>query len=354
MSRRAANAISFAPAFREVLSMRHDLARAALACLLAIATVAALPAAPARGQDAARFRAFLESGGDVTRALRPLAEKTSDSVVRIRTRGRTVGLGIVVDADGLILAKASSVPAKANCRVADGRSYDARVVAVDDAWDLALLQIDAKGLAPAILEEAPRFGLGRWMVSVGTTRDPLGVGVVSVLPRTIAPRRGFLGVELDDARTGVGVRVNDVVRGSAADDKLRIGDRLTSVNGKAVGTWRECVAAIGANKPGTPIELEVLRGEERLTVITRLGQRPETTGEDYGEGDLSIRRAGFPNVVQHDTPLEPFEIGGPIVDSRGRIVAMNIARAGRTQTLAIPSSDLREVLERLRESMRRA
>ncbi len=328
--------------------------RAVIASALVLSMASTLPIASAFAQDADRFRQFLESGGDVTQALRPLADDARKSVVRIRRGGRTVGLGIVVGADGLILAKASAVPEKANCRLSDGRSLDATIAAVDETWDLALLQVEAEGLVPAELEESPRFGLGRWMVSVGTSSDPLGIGVVSVLPRTIAPRRGFLGVELDDARSGVGVRVNEVVRGSAAYRKLRVGDRLTSVNGSTVSNWRECVAAISANKPGSPIELEVLRGEERLTLITRLGQRPETTGEDYGEGDLSVRRAGFPNVIQHDTPLEPFEIGGPIVDSAGRVVAMNIARAGRTQTLAIPSTNLKKVLDRLRDAMRRA
>ena len=42
-------------------------------------------------------------------------------------------------------------------------------------------------------------------------------------------------------------------------------------------------------------------------------------------------------ILQHDSVLKPSECGGPLVDLDGKVVGINIARAGRTETYAIPS-----------------
>ena len=61
-------------------------------------------------------------------------------------------------------------------------------------------------------------------------------------------------------------------------------------------------------------------------------------------GRLSTRRSGFPEVIQHDCPLQPNQCGGPLVNLDGDVVGINIARAGRVETYALPA---RVVLERL-------
>ena len=63
-------------------------------------------------------------------------------------------------------------------------------------------------------------------------------------------------------------------------------------------------------------------------------------------GPLRARRAGFSSAIQHDTVLSPRDCGGPVVDLDGRVVALNIARAGRVDSYAIPAS----VVERLVKS----
>src|SRR5690606_17538087 len=55
-------------------------------------------------------------------------------------------------------------------------------------------------------------------------------------------------------------------------------------------------------------------------------------------GPLSERRTGFPLALQHDTVLTPQECGGPLVDLDGRCVGINIARAGRVNSYALPAS----------------
>jgi serine protease Do len=54
-------------------------------------------------------------------------------------------------------------------------------------------------------------------------------------------------------------------------------------------------------------------------------------------GALSDRRNGFPIILQHDAALRPSDCGGPLVDLDGKVVGINIARAGRTETYAAPT-----------------
>ena len=61
-------------------------------------------------------------------------------------------------------------------------------------------------------------------------------------------------------------------------------------------------------------------------------------------GELSERRAGFPTALQHDTVLKPSDCGGPIVDLEGKVVGINIARAGRVESFAIPAGTIKTLL----------
>ncbi len=55
---------------------------------------------------------------------------------------------------------------------------------------------------------------------------------------------------------------------------------------------------------------------------------------------ISGRHDDFPAVLQHDTLLRPGECGGPLVDLSGKVIGVNIARGGRTETYAVPSDVL--------------
>jgi serine protease Do len=54
-------------------------------------------------------------------------------------------------------------------------------------------------------------------------------------------------------------------------------------------------------------------------------------------------------AFQHDTVLRPADCGGPIVDLDGRVIGFNIARAGRTESYALPAVEVNKVLDQLRK-----
>jgi serine protease Do len=45
--------------------------------------------------------------------------------------------------------------------------------------------------------------------------------------------------------------------------------------------------------------------------------------------------------------LRPIDCGGPVVDVDGKVVGLNIARAGRVESYALPSSLVRETVDKL-------
>ena len=65
---------------------------------------------------------------------------------------------------------------------------------------------------------------------------------------------------------------------------------------------------------------------------------------------LSRRRDGFDAVFQHDATIEPEQCGGPLVDLDGRLIGINIARAGRVESYALPLAEVVAALARLRAS----
>jgi len=52
-------------------------------------------------------------------------------------------------------------------------------------------------------------------------------------------------------------------------------------------------------------------------------------------------------VMQHDILLYSKTTGGPLVDLDGRCLGMNIARANRAESFAIPLEDLKTITDKL-------
>ena len=61
---------------------------------------------------------------------------------------------------------------------------------------------------------------------------------------------------------------------------------------------------------------------------------------DGRAGLLSLRRTGFQRVFQHDVPSGLNGMGGPVVDSNGRLTGINIAVRSRESVLAIPVDEV--------------
>ncbi|MGL4513443.1 MAG: S1C family serine protease [Lacipirellulaceae bacterium] len=323
-------------------------------------------------------------GPHTRQAFREVVADTRKATVEVRHKGRQVALGGIVGPDGWIVTKASLMEGDVTCRLADRRELPARLVGVDRECDLAMLKIDATGLATIDLRggesveprmfvstTAKRAGLagdasgspeqldgqpaaspqpGDFVATVGLGREPAAIGVVSVGPRTIPRMAGILGIRMEETGIG-GVLVGQVYPGTgAARAGVESGDLVLRIEGVAVESLEALKNQVQRYNPGDRIEVVVRRGERELRKRAVLSGTVRDFGVSRSQyqnslgGELTERRFGFPSALQHDTVLSPRECGGPIVDLDGRVVGFNIARAGRTESYALPRAEVSERL----------
>ncbi len=286
----------------------------------------------------------------VKNAFRDAVRAPAQSTVRILCDDRRAALGTVVAADGLILTKASELMGKIVCHLFDGRRLEAKIVGVNDDSDLALLKIGADDLPAIGWSEADPPPVGSWLATPGLETVPISIGVVSVAPRSIARRMPALGVIIEEGDKGPVVR-EALPRSGAAKAGLKPNDVITQLDGKQLKSRHGLIQAIRGHRPGDTVRLQLLRGGQEVTADVELMDLTEiANGEMFQEeigGRLSKRRTGFPLVLQHDTVLQPNQCGGPLVDLDGKVVGINIARASRVASYALPVSAVKPVLEKL-------
>jgi serine protease Do len=189
---------------------------------------------------------------------------------------------------------------------------------------------------------------------VGVEQLPVAVGVVSVgtrnvpknsEPRLPPPNSGYLGIRpiLKDNAVKILQILPD---GGAAKAGLKTQDIIVAIAGKTISDVDSLLDTLQAFKPGDEVEIRVRRGEEELDVKAKLARRPQSRSDMQNNlgSELSKRRTGFPTILQHDSVLRPSDCGGPLVDLDGKTVGINIARAGRTESYAIPSEVVQSLI----------
>lgn len=110
------------------------------------------------------------------------------SVVRIASDEGSLGAGTIWHSDGLIITNAHVVLARGNGAVrrlrvelADGRQFNAQVIARDEREDLAALAIAASGLKAIALGDSQRARVGEWVLALGHPwgiADSLTAGII--------------------------------------------------------------------------------------------------------------------------------------------------------------------------------
>jgi S1-C subfamily serine protease len=111
-------------------------------------------------------------GKESRAAYREAVKQARSSVVAVLSGNETVALGIVVEADGLVVTKASELRAEPKCRLADGRVVAAEVVGMEPAFDVALLKLAATGLRPIQWADKPAPAVGTLLAAPGLEEIP--------------------------------------------------------------------------------------------------------------------------------------------------------------------------------------
>lgn len=291
----------------------------------------------------------------VKAAFKQVSAESAKSTVQIYCDNYKTVLGTVVAKDGYIVTKASELKGKIEAQLPGAKRLEATHVGSDPALDLAVLKIDAADLPAIAWSDSDAPPVGSWLISPGMQGELAGVGVLSVSPRKIASPSAALGVRLAD--TDNLAKIEDIVpEGAAEKAGLLAGDVILKVDGKAIGARQELINTIKSHQPGDKVEILIKRDGEEKTIKATLGSWTQLTAGDRAEfqntlgGQLSERRAGFTSAIQHDSMLRPSECGGPIVDLEGKAVGLNIARAGRVESYALPAALVRDAVKKLLET----
>src|SRR5262245_1443927 len=328
--------------------------RRALVLLGALLVLAALAPMRLLAQDQRRQlpRAFVNVFSEVMK-------EAARGTVEVYSDGSRAALGAIVRSDGHIATKASEILnkngdpyGKVECQLSFEKvRREARVVGRDPKTDLALLKIDAKDLpvVPWSGDEPP--AVGSWLVTPGFSLYPLSVGVVSVAARKLPPN-GALGIALENNERLA--RITEVRSGLAAEAAgVRVGDIIRKFDGEDIKASEQLRKSIRVHYPGEKIKIVYERDGKLQSTEAELSNYGELTRDDRSDfqnslgGKLSDRRSGFPVAIQHDSVLRPIDCGGPVVDVDGKVIGLNIARAGRVESYALPSSLVRETVDKL-------
>jgi serine protease Do len=307
--------------------------------------VLALFVAPVWGQS----NEFLRNNQKFVAAFREVVAPHAAYTVRIQCDGKDTSLGVMVGGDGWILTKAHDLSGKITCKLVDGKTLDARLVGVHELHDLAMLRVNARLAHVAKFADSKTASAGSWVASVGDAKNPAAIGVVSVATRKV--NEAFLGVQLDI--DGPRLIVKGLIKDSPAwNAGLHSKDMLIGVNGTLIADGDHLQQMMGEFRPGDAIALRVRRGEKEFETKAILQSR-EKSGSFVAEfqnrlgSELSNRRTGYSVILQHDSVLKPTDCGGPLVDLQGRIIGINISRAGRVETWAIPAEVVQPLISDL-------
>jgi serine protease Do len=312
--------------------------------------VLALAAADANAQRGRSRIRSLRDDPSVVEVFAPVVVKAGRCAIALRRDGEVCALAAVVDDQGHLVTKASELgdEGELTCVVEAGESRRVVRVGVDELEDIAVLRVeDASDLVPVEWADADPTA-GAWFVSTDGSNTVLGIGVFSAAVYEHSSKRGYLGVQLETVPSPVKLSLVQPNTAAAAAGLLAE-DVILSMDGKELGDRTEFVRAVQARAPGDRIGLRVRRGDEVIDVeaTLRRDRRGAPSDQEPLWGPLSDVRAGFGLVLQHDTILRPESCGGPVLDVDGKAVGINIARAGRIETLAIPAAVVQQIVSRV-------
>ncbi len=165
----------------------------------------------------------------IAKAIDSVVEITSSSQSQTSYFGQTysstsLGSGVIISEDGYIVTNNHVVESATNVSVSlsNGETYDATIIGTDAKTDLALLKIEATGLAYSKLVDSDTLNLGQEVVAIGNS---LGKGtsstngIISALNREVTINNYTM----------------DLIQTNASVNSGNSGGGLFDLNGNLVG-----------------------------------------------------------------------------------------------------------------------
>jgi S1-C subfamily serine protease len=281
------------------------------------------------------------TGGTVVAAstdIEGVVRKVLPAVVNVvaeSAQGTGEGTGFVVREDGIVVTNFHVVEGATSVKVltsdAEPKEYEARVIGGDIQADLAVLDIDAEGLATVPLGDSDALELGQQVVAIGYALGLEGgpsvtSGIVSSLSRRIT---------VEDQRCvecSNGQRVyTDVVQTDAAINPGNSGGPLVDLAGNVVGI--NTAGTTAAENVGFAIQINSVK-----PTIFQAADDPSAPVAFMGIGseDASAPEIQFNlnSAVEEGAAIVNVVPGGPAADAGVRVGDVVVEFDGQEITTA--------------------
>ncbi len=289
--------------------------------------------------------------------LPELSKRQSSAVVTLTStiKGNQIkSLGTIVNLNsGIIVIGKSSETGSGVQITAEGKSCNASIAKRDIDNDLVVI-IPEKRLKGGLTVED--FGNATDSLSL----QNMGTFLISPLPdgrKTSVISSNYFDLQKRISAGFFGasahfvdkkIIINRIYPKSPADSaKLMIGDQVTGINGTPISLPPEYGNELRKYDPGDSISVECIRADSLFSIKLLLTVMPAGTHiAEHFDGGRSVRCDDFSKVFAHDAAILARECGGPVFDTRGRFLGINIARFSRTTTLILPASIILNFLKK--------
>ena len=291
-------------------------------------------------------------------AITPALATAAKSTVRVWAGSRRIAYGTVIGDGTRILSKWSEIARATGTLRVDIAGSEYRTVkptGVYEDEDLVVLEVDGSPLKPVSWSSASPM-LGTFLAAPQPDGKLAAFGVVSVLERNLKDTDlAYLGVIGEPGYIGKGVKIREVAEKSgAAAAGLKPGNVITQVGERSISGLMELKNALVGVAPGETISLLVEANGRAQSIKVLLGNRPKLPQfsgarleqmERMG-GAISEVRDSFTHAIQTDMRPKPNQIGGPVVDLKGNVVGITVARTDRTRSFVMPAAAVVNLLKK--------
>ena len=179
-------------------------------------------------------------------------------------RGEATGSGFVIDKDGYILTNAHVVDNATKVTVDLGsKTFDAKIVGVDNSSDVALLKVNASSsdLHPLVFGDSSKIQVGDPVVAIG---NPFGLdntvttGIVSALQRQLKAPNGFT--------------IEHVIQTDAAINPGNSGGPLIDSHGRVIGINSQIATGGGNGSVGIGFAVPINTAKKIADQIKKNGK----------------------------------------------------------------------------------
>ncbi|HEX8109362.1 MAG TPA: DegQ family serine endoprotease, partial [Kofleriaceae bacterium] len=261
-------------------------------------------------------------------------------VQRAPQRERSLGSGVIVSPDGVILTNSHVVENAETIKVAlkDGRELDARLVGTDPQSDIAVLRVDQTQLPAIAIADSSKSRIGDLVLAIG---NPFGIGQTVTMGIISAVGRANMGI----------TDYEDFIQTDAAINPGNSGGALVDMDGKLVGINTAIASQTGGyqgigfaipSNMAMQIETAILRDGK----VTRgwLGIAVQDVTSDLAKAmDLTPHHGVLVSDVAHGGPAARAgiqrgdvitAIDGTALDDAGQLRTM-VALAGKNKRVAV-------------------